>query len=128
MQVTKVGAFKAWESSDGRSLYYSTNRPAVWRMPVGGGPSELVLEFPAGTAWGGEWVLAKSGIYWINFSAHPRTIEFFSLATGQGTKVFTLLGDYDTGGGFSVSRDESWLVLGQRDYFTSDIMMADKLR
>jgi hypothetical protein len=64
----------------------------------------------------------------MNFAAHPRTIEFFSLATGQVTKVFTLPGDYDAGGGFSVARDESWLVLGQRDYFTSDIMMVDKLR
>jgi hypothetical protein len=36
--------------------------------------------------------------------------------------------DYDAGGGFSVSSDESWLVFGQRDYFTSDIMMIDTWR
>ena len=129
MQVTNGGAIKAWESSDGRSLYYSTNRPALWRMPVGGGLSELVLEFPPITAWGGEWVPAKNGIYWMNFAALPRpTIEFLSLATGQVTKVFTPPGDYDVGGGLSVSSDQRWLVIGQRDYFTSDIMMVDKLR
>ena len=129
MQVTNGGGVKAWASSDGRFLYYSTSRPALWRMPVSGGPSELVLDFPQGTAWGGEWVPAKHGIYWMNFAALPRpTIEFLSFATGQVTKVFTPLVDYDAGGGFSVSSDESWLVLGQRDYFTSDIMMVDKLR
>jgi Tol biopolymer transport system component/DNA-binding winged helix-turn-helix (wHTH) protein len=127
--TTGGGAGKVWASSDGRFLYYSTNRPAVWRMPVGGGPSELVLEFPQGTAWGGEWVAARNGIYWMNFSALPRpAIEFLSFATGQGTKVFMPLVDYDAGGGFSVSSDESWLVFGQRDYFTSDIMMIDKWR
>ena len=129
MQVTEGGAIKAWESSDGRSLYYGTNRPALWRMPVGGGPPELVLEFPPVTAWGGEWVPAKNGIYWMNYAALPRpTIEFLTLATGQVTKVFTPPGDYDVGGGLSVSSDERWLVIGQRDYFTSDIMMIDKLR
>ena len=129
-QVTSSGGDgKAWESTDGRFLYYSTNRPALWRMPVGGGPSELVLEFPQITAWGGEWVPAKNGIYWMNYAASPRpTIEFLSFATGQVTKVFTPAVDYDVGGGFSVSSDESWLVLGQRDYFTSDIMMIDKWR
>ena len=125
--TTEGGAGKVWASSDGRFIYYSTNRPALWRMPVDGGPSDLVLAFPQGTAWGGEWVAAKHGIYWMNFAASPRpTIEFLSFATGQVTKVFMPLVDYDAGGGFSVSSDETWLVLGQRDYFTSDIMMIDK--
>jgi dipeptidyl aminopeptidase/acylaminoacyl peptidase len=129
VQVTTGGAVRAWESSDGRFLYYSTSRPALWRMPVGGGTSDLVLEFPRNTAWGGEWVPATKGIYWMNFDAQPRpSIEFFDFATWHVTRVFTPPGDYDVGGGFSVSKDESWLVFGQRDYFTSDIMMIDQLR
>jgi Tol biopolymer transport system component/DNA-binding winged helix-turn-helix (wHTH) protein len=127
-QVTKSDALKAWESSDGQSLFYSTDRAALWRMPVVGGPSELVFEFPPGTAWGGEWVPANTGIYWMNEALPRPTIELLTLATGQVTTVFTPPGDYDAGGGFSVSSDERWLVIGQRDYFTSDIMMVDKLR
>jgi Tol biopolymer transport system component/predicted Ser/Thr protein kinase len=127
-QVTTGGGLKAWESSDGRFLYYSTGTPApaIRRMSTGGGATTLIFRLPAGTAWGGEWVLTDSGIYWVNGQTLPRAaIEFLSLTTGRVTPAVTPAGVFDEGGGFSVSRDSGWIVFGQRDYDGSDIMMID---
>ena len=128
-QVTRDGGLKARESSDGRFLYYSTGTPAIWRKPVEGGDSTLLLRFPSETAWGGEWVLSDTGIYWLNIHASPRpAIDFFSFATARVTRAVTPPGNYAYGGGFSVSRDGRWLVFAQRDYEGSDLMMIDGVR
>ncbi len=127
-QVTTGGGLKAWESRDGRFVYYSTGQPApaIWRVATSRGEPELVFRLPLWTAWGGEWVLADNGIYWVNGKASPRTaIEFFSFATGRITRAVTPSGVFDVGGGFSVSPDGRWLVFGQRDYHGSDIMMIE---
>ena len=34
------------------------------------------------TAWGGEWVLTKAGIYWLNYSAPRPAVEFFRVCDG----------------------------------------------
>ena len=116
-------------SRDGRFLYYSTGTPAIWRKPVEGGDSTLLLRFPSETAWGGEWVLSDTGIYWLNIHASPRpAIDFFSFATARVTRAVTPPGNYAYGGGFSVSRDGRWLVFAQRDYEGSDLMMIDGVR
>ena len=131
MQVTRGGGLKAWESRDGRFLFYSTaaHAPAIWRMPVSGGTPTLVLKLPEGTAWGGEWVLTDSGIYWLNREASPRpAVEFLSFATGRVTRAVTPLGAYDTGSGFAISPDDRWLVFTQREYSSSDIMMMEGIR
>ena len=131
VQVTKGGGFKAWESRDGRFLFYSTDgpAPAIWRMPASGGTPTLILKLPEGTAWGGEWVLTDSGIYWLNRLASPRpAIEFLSFATGRVTRAVTPLGAYDAGSGFAVSPDGRWLVFTQREYSSSDIMMIEGIR
>jgi Tol biopolymer transport system component len=128
-QVTTGGGLKAWESRDGRFLYYSNDAPAIWRKPTGPGDRALVLELPAGTAWGGEWFLASDGIYWLNGKASPRpAIEFFSFATGRVRRAVTPSGAFDDGGGFSVAPDGRWLVFGQRDYHGSDIMVIEGIQ
>ena len=127
--MTRDRGLKARESSDGRFLYYSNGTPAIWRKPVEGGDSTLVLRFPSETAWGGEWVLSDAGIYWLNIQASPRpAIEFFSFATARVTRAVTPPGNYAYGSGFSVSRDGQWLVFAQRDYEGSDLMMIDGVR
>ena len=131
VQVTKSGGVKAWESRDGRFLFYSTGAPtpAIWRAPVQGGTPTLVLKLPEGTAWGGEWVLTDAGIHWLNRQASPRpAIEFLSFASGRVTRAVTPLGAYDVGSGFSVARDGRWLVFTQREYSSSDIMMLEEVR
>ena len=46
VQVTRTGGFEAFESPDGKLLYYTKGRqtPGLWSMPVGGGEETRVLE------------------------------------------------------------------------------------
>ncbi len=68
-QVTRGGGLRAPESSDGRFLYYSKSPPAIWRRPVNGGEETFVLQLPTLPAWGGEWTLVPSGIYFQKVEA-----------------------------------------------------------
>ena len=45
-QVTRDRGLKAWESSDGRFLYYSNDQPAIWRMPAEGWELKAGPELP----------------------------------------------------------------------------------
>ena len=127
-QITNGGGLKAWESRDGRFVYYSTSQPApaIWRVATSRGEPELVFRLPAETPWGGEWILADNGIYWVNGKASPRT----------GHRVLQLCDGSDHSGGHAFRGlrcrrrllylpDGRWLVFGQRDYQGSDIMMIE---
>jgi len=48
VQVTRKGGFAAFESIDGRYLYYAKSRDAsgIWRVPVDGGEEIQVLDQP----------------------------------------------------------------------------------
>src|SRR4051794_17832349 len=61
-QVTKDGGFVAVESPDGRWLYYSQTRNfgPVFRMPLGGGPSEELIPQLHGLFF----AVTQSGIYY----------------------------------------------------------------
>ena len=66
-QVTKQGGFAAFESLDGRFIYYAKglNANGLWRVRVDGGEEAPVLEFPKAGYWG-YWALADKGIYFVN--------------------------------------------------------------
>ncbi len=82
-QVTKRGGVAAFESPDGKFVYYTALKPGIWRVSVEGGEETPVLDQPRLGYWG-YWAVADSGIYFVNTEVklHP-TIEFFSFATGR---------------------------------------------
>ena len=125
-QVTTDGALKGWESRDGQFVLYSGGTRGIWRMPIGGGPPVRVFDFPHLTHWGGEWVPADRGLIFLNVDpSGPTTFELFDFSTGRIRRIFTLPGPYDTGSGFAVSRDGTWLLYPQRDLVRSEIMLMD---
>jgi Tol biopolymer transport system component len=126
VQVTTNGALKAWESRDGRFVLYSDETRGIWSMPVAGGASERLLDFPHSPTWGGEWVPADRGIFFLNVGgSRPATFELFDFSTRRVTPVLTVSGLYDGGSGFAISRDGTWLVYPQRDVARSEIMLID---
>ena len=90
-QVTKQGGFAAFESSDGKYLYYAKLDVAgLWRIPVEGGEESLVLDQLKPREWG-YWAVADGGIYFINSESKPHaTIEFFTFATTRVTPIATI--------------------------------------
>jgi Tol biopolymer transport system component/DNA-binding winged helix-turn-helix (wHTH) protein len=67
VQITKRGGFAAFESQDGKTLYYAKgiDIDGLWSVPVNGGHEAPVLDFPKGSFWG-YWALVKTGIYYVN--------------------------------------------------------------
>ena len=66
VQVTKRGGFAAFESPDGKFVYYAKNRSvenAIWRIPVQGGEETPVVE-RLSSGWG-HWAVANKGITFV---------------------------------------------------------------
>jgi len=125
VRVTTDNGVRACESPDGRFLYYSA-AGAIWRRPLPHGERTLVMHLPPETGWGGEWTVAVDGIYWMNESQRDKSwIEFYDFESRHSVVVFTPPGRFDTGGGFSLSPNREWLVFGQREYESSDILITD---
>ncbi len=125
VQVTKGGGYAAFESYDGKTLYYAKGRavPGLWKMPVEGGEEALVLE-QLGAGLVGYWDLTQDGIYFYNASTHA--IEFFSFATRKVTKVVTPEREpLFFNGGISVSPDGRWILYAQEDVAASHIMLVE---
>ena len=71
MQVTRNGGWVAFESRDGRFIYYTkSDAPptGLWRMPVSGGEESLVIPSIAFR----NFEVVNDGIYFIEYAGAPR--------------------------------------------------------
>jgi len=130
IQVTKRGGFAAFESADGRVLYYAKfDSPGLWRVPVGGGEESLVCDRLRPGYWGA-WAVADKGIYFINPEAEPRAaIEFFSFATGQTTRIALLEKEpAKFTPNLTLSPDGRSILYTQLDQSGNDIMLVENFR
>ena len=128
VQVTKGGGFAAFESLDGKMLYYAKGLtvPGLWKVPVEGGEEIPVIEQLDAGLWG-YWDLTKDGIYF--YDAKTRAIEFFSFATRKLTKVAVPeRGPIRFNQGLSVSPDGRWILYAQNDIIGGDIMLVENFR
>jgi Tol biopolymer transport system component/predicted Ser/Thr protein kinase len=131
VQVTKKGGFAAFESPDGRYLYYAKNlnAPGIWRVPVDGGEETQVLDQPRAGYWG-YWALVDGGIYYVNteVKSHP-TIEFFSFATGRRKQLAVMEKAASLWmPGLAVSPDQRSILYAQVDRDESDINLVENFR
>ena len=125
IQMTKNGAIYAIESDDRRFLYYAKyegGAGGLWKMPLGGGEETRVLGQPVNW-W--EWVLAPTGIYFLDENAKPNgRIEFFEFATGEMTPIFSLEKPVSSFGGLTISPDGKSILYGQSDLDDAYIMLV----
>jgi Tol biopolymer transport system component len=131
VQVTKQGGFAAFESPDGKFIYYGKGRalPGIWRVAVEGGEETQVLDQPKAGYWG-YWALVDDGIYFVNVAVKSRpTIEFFSFATGRVSRIAAMEKEAARFcAGFAISPDGRWLLYAQVDLSGSDIMLVENFR
>jgi len=129
VQVTQKGGFEAFESPDGKWLYYAKyyGVQGIWKVPVAGGEEDKVLDH--GT--NGFWTVGKRGIFLLN----PRTksapnIEFLGFAT-RVIQITKLREDVMFGldsGAISVSPDARWILYASFDQIGSDLVLVENLR
>jgi Tol biopolymer transport system component/DNA-binding winged helix-turn-helix (wHTH) protein len=93
-QVTHYGGFAAFESYDGKSLYYSRfDGGGIWSMPVGGGDEGQVTDALHRGYWG-DFAVTEKGIYLLDSDAIPKpTIKFYNFQSRLLTPVFQLPDD-----------------------------------
>jgi hypothetical protein len=91
-QVTQRGGFTAFESSDGRTTYFSKfDQPGIWSVPASGGVESLVVADKPRVGFWGYWAVTNSGLYLLDTEAEPKaSIEFYRFANGRLSHVLTL--------------------------------------
>jgi Tol biopolymer transport system component len=124
-QVTHSGGIFAFESPDGKNIYYSKIVPApqpmsLYRMPAGGGEETLIL---TGIAKLNACSLSSKGIY---FSPDSKTIQFLDLASGRVSTLAVL--EKPVSDGLSVSPDSRYVVWAQVDRDSRDLMLVEGFR
>jgi Tol biopolymer transport system component/DNA-binding winged helix-turn-helix (wHTH) protein len=129
LQVTRHGGFAAFESPDGRFLYYAKGLavPGLWRIPINGGEEiELIRSLEAG--YYGYWAAVGNGIYYLDTTAGPG-IAFFNTTTHRTTRVFDLENrPARQASGLAVSPDQKTILYTQLDALNNDIILVDNFR
>jgi eukaryotic-like serine/threonine-protein kinase len=129
VQVTYRGGFAAFESPDGRFLYYAKGLavPGLWRVPINGGEeAELISSLEAG--YWGYWAVVENGIYYLDTTTKPR-IAFFDITTHRITQVFDLENrPVVDAPGLAVSPDKKTILYTQLDTSYSDILLVENFR
>jgi serine/threonine protein kinase/Tol biopolymer transport system component len=124
-QVTQNYGIEAFESPDGKLLYY-TNSQGLWAMPAGGGEAKLVLDQPVFLLY----TVAGRSIYygvrqppslWVLRTDTGRKFEYVRFPRTAGLGL-------DGGTVFSVSADERTIVFSQTDRQESDLMLVENFR
>ncbi len=124
VQVTTNGGYEAFESADGKFVYFAKRVPGIWRIPAEGGEESRILDQGR---WG-YWALLEQGICFVNSSAIPApAIEFFNFDTKQVRLLRRLDKTWVPFGppGLSVSADGQRLLYWQVDQLDNDIMLLE---
>ncbi len=129
--ITKMGGFEAFESPDGKFLYYTRQRDVagIYRAPVNGGEETPVPELAA-AGFRRHWTVGGGGIYFLpQDAAQPRTIRFLPFAGGRAAPVAAI--EKALVGGppaMAVSPDGRWLLYTQVDRRDADLALVENFR
>ncbi len=118
--LTKKGAAGgAQESHDGRWLYYTGRESGIWRVPVAGGPEELV----PGTEFCHNFAVAKEGLYlFTHREVESGTLSFLPYGGGRLVPILAVESPY---GSISASPDGRTLLFGKIERSESDLMLVE---
>lgn len=124
MQVTRQGGYEAFESPDGKWLYYAKqgNVKGIWRVPVDGGEEIQVIDDGLLSLWG----VANPGIFLLSLDTARATVKFFSFATHRLIEIATLRDSrVIVDSGIAVSPDGRSILYVQSDHVGSDLMLVE---
>ena len=129
VQVTHHGGFAAFESPDGKLLYYAKGMtiPGLWRTPTNGGEEvEIISSLEAGQ-WG-YWAVVENGIYYLDTREKPG-IAFFNVTTRRTMRVFDLENRPATEApGLTVSPKDGTILYTQLDALSRDLVLVENFR
>lgn len=132
VQVTQEGGWTAFESADGRSLYYTKNldnndtSSGLWRLPSTGGEELLVLPSVGSRSF----TVREDGIYYLQraIAESGASIRFLDFATGQSREIAPVEESARLFGGLTVSPDRKTILFATATRTGSNVMVVDKFR
>jgi dipeptidyl aminopeptidase/acylaminoacyl peptidase len=126
IQVTRNRGWVAFESPDGKFVYYTKEvaSSALWKMPLSGGEESSVLRSVFRSAFS----VVKDGIYFIPEPGADGkySIQFLSFATGKVKTVAPI--SRQSSYILNVSSDGRSLLYTQLDETGSDLMLVENFR
>jgi serine/threonine protein kinase len=123
-RVTPNQGAQAFETRDGKDLYYNTLSivSPLWRMPAAGGQPVKILE---GLVWF-NYCLVDQGIYYIDRFEGETRLQFLSFATRKSTTVARNLGDVSSG--LTATPDGKTILFTRLDSSADDLMLVEGFR
>ena len=131
IQLTADGGFLPQESFDGSRVFYVTD----WRSPkplrsvsVNGGDEQEYSEIGTtpGSLFVDRWTPGPNGIYFLDGSKTPATLNLLNLTTRKISHVSDVSGRLtDWGSGPSLSADGHTLVFATADRMEGDLMLVE---
>lgn len=130
--VTRDGGFEAYESMDGKTLFY-TRGNELRRMPISGGSSSLFIDRPVSHGW---WGVARDGVYFVDLypgdpsrrivSPGAKPVYRVNPFSGALTQVTSISGNvvWDTPD-FCVSPDGKTLLYSLLEVSSAQIRMIE---
>jgi hypothetical protein len=112
VQLTKAGGDEAFESVDGKLVFYSKpGKSGIWSIPVDGGEEAQVL----GDAREGGWAATRDGICFVDSKDELHAvIRFYNFLRRRSIALYEFpRGTYCHG--IAVSPDEHWISYAQVD-------------
>jgi Tol biopolymer transport system component len=129
IQMTKQGGFAAFESSDGKYVYYAKGNATrgIWRVAVNGGEETPVLDALAPAMWG-NWALRPDGIYFLDATSNA-SLQFFDFKTQRLRLISRMQKSPSVGDtGLAVSPDGRFVLASQLDSQGSVIVLGENFR
>jgi Tol biopolymer transport system component len=126
-QLTRQGGFAAFESYNGKTLYYSRfEGGGIWRVPIGGGPEERITEGLHLGYWG-DFAVTETGLYLLDVDVNPGpTILYYDFQTRQLTPVLRLKQNpIPWSANLAASRDGRTLLFTEGDSNSSITMVEN---
>ncbi len=129
-QVTRHGGREAFESADGRFVYYTKPFPeaGISKVSVGGGEETEVVD----QGIQGAWAVTERGVFVASWGPDwEAAILLFDFSTGtliRGAGVPKGWTPPDLSTCFTVSPDSRWVVYARTEIMGSDILMLEDFR
>jgi hypothetical protein len=126
-QITRKGGVAAFESPDGRFLYYAKDYQtptSLWKVAVQSGEERLVLEQIA--LWGA-FAVGDAGIYFLRLDMMSGTqLEFLDFATSRVKTIANI--DKPWFYGLTVSPDGRYILYTKIEQQDHDLMLVENFR
>jgi len=132
IQLTHSGGFEAFESPDGKLLYFTKGRTqaGLWSVSVNGGAESAVVDGVHSSFW----AVANDGIFFVDYNPDaPRTahksVKFFSFETRQVKNVASIDKEISNSSpAFSVTRDGRSILWTQIDQRGAQLILVENFR